>query len=557
MLLDISRTATGPTSTPLFDGGTVTAVPALPVTVAPLDGEALDYYLTRVAFHNELTHRELVRYIADRAGQRLINARKTPTGVAPDGGTIAAMATLTGLTANQLQRMTLASYAPDARAGPGTLLPWKPTIGTHICAECVIEGPNRLLYWRLPHATVCPRHEIILSRICPACGKPFRSNTTPAIPPTVDHCDNFLSGSGPTAIVCRHRLADLPAVTATPTEIRSAATVMAATRDSGPVSVCGHRTRAQEFLADLYAISLLLTHLAAAGVGDEPRWVQTVGAEQRHRTGTKIRLSASPPTDMATKTQILTVAAEILSHRDVEAAADALGRHLHTIPDCPAGPLSWIAGHTRLTPTVSRLTIKAIAPRRRVSFQIAHLMPQASFPVAAIPQCIPDHFYKRHFANSFDVLDTTARIYLSLCCARRLPGIDSWAQAGTALGMNPAMARQVALDVSPRTRLDSADLLAKLKRLGNALDRTIDYRQRERDVLAQSVTDDWYPMWQKRHYPLTQGRSGYLNACEWQWQHHACATPFTEHWTHGWNRDRRGRYRRWEKKVAGSIADSV
>ncbi|MGW0454540.1 hypothetical protein [Gordonia sputi] len=253
---------------------------------------------------------------------------------------------------------------------------------------------------------------------------------------------------------------------------------------------------------------------------------------------------------MATKTQILTAAAEILSQPDVEAAADALGRHLHTIPDCPAGPLSWIAGHTRLTPTVSRLTIKAIAPRRRVSFQITHLMPQATFPAAAIPQCIPAHLYKRHFANAFDVLDTTARTYLSLCCARRLPGIESWAQAGAALGINPTTARQIALDVSPRTRISSVELLTKLRRLGNVLNATIDYRQRENDVLAQSAIDDWYPAWQERHYPLTQGHSGYLNACEWQWQHHACAIPFTEHWARSWDKDRRGRYRRWEKKVS-------
>ena len=36
----------------------------LPVTVTPADQEVLDSYLTRVAHHNELTHRELATDIA-------------------------------------------------------------------------------------------------------------------------------------------------------------------------------------------------------------------------------------------------------------------------------------------------------------------------------------------------------------------------------------------------------------------------------------------------------------------------------------------------------------
>ena len=108
------------------------------------------------------------------------------------------------------------------------------------------------------------------------------------------------------------------------------------------------------------------------------------------------------------------------------------------------------------------------------------------------------------------------------------------------------------MNVSPHTRITNAELLRRLTTLDSDLDPHINYRQRERTVRRMATTRRWYHQWRRTQYRRTQGDSGYHNACEWHWQHHACGLPFTEEWSREWDVDRRHRYRKWALAVPAS-----
>jgi len=524
----------------------------LPIRIDPVDGQGLDTYLHAVGTANRLTVRELIHAITDLSGTPMYNGAASPFGYASHQEIMTAISTLTDQPPSVVASMTLQRYSPDSRTGPGTLLPWKPNKGINICPACVEENPFvRPVWWRLPHIATCPTHHIILNRICPRCHKAFRSNRSPALMPNLVQCDNQIEGFGTTVVTCGQSLTQLPAVPADAAECAVSADLLAIA-DGADQTACGTVLSGVDYLDSLSALTLLLTHLAATRADDRP-WTETVVADAHARRGTRSRLSASPPQDMLARAQLLTAQTAILAKPTPDDAAAALVEHLTHIPEFTAGPLAWIASHTRLTPLMSQLTTKAVAPRRGISYQIRHRLPALTLPAEAIPQCIPQDWYDDHFPGTIAVLDITGRLYIALCCARRLPGVRNWNDAGRAIGIASSTTARTPLDCSAKLTVGYDAFIEAVNNLCAALDPDINYRERERTVTAMAATPQtWYPQWRTTHHERTHYDTGLANALEWHWQNWACAEPYTQPWSNDWIRARRYRYRQWEAKLEKS-----
>ena len=521
----------------------------LPVTVLSAPGEALDSYLTRTAQHNELDTAELTREIGTRAGTPLHNGRSSPTGAAPTPAILTAISTLVDQPVTSLQQLTLMHYVPDTHTGPGTVLPWRPTTATHICPACLSEHAIHQLWWHLPHATVCLQHQLLLHRQCPQCGKPFRSNRTPPLPDDLTHCDNTVATIGNTAVRCGYPLTELAPIPAAPANVATARILDAAT-NGVPQQLCGHPVDAADFLENVYAMVLLLSHLAVAGADLDRPWTEPVRADRARSAATATKLSDAPPRDMNARAAVFTEAITILTAEQALTPAQQLSTHFHGIPDDGAGPLNWLTGHTRETPLITELITAAIAPTRSISYQIAHLLPTTTLPAQAIPQCIPQPTYQRLFGGAFNVLDTTGCSYVSLCCARRLPGITDWRSAGAAIGIDANNAKQIPMNVSPHTTITAAALLERLDSVEASLDPSTDYRTREHAIQhLHAHRSVWFPQWRAAYYPLCGRDNGFVFACEWMWQQHCHGLPFSQPWSCDWNYDRRLQFHRWTTKL--------
>ena len=526
----------------------------LPVALDPRPGQDIDSYLVTLAAVNGIASRDMTHLVSDAASVTLRNTRSSPTRHAPDPAIMSAINLLTGQPEPRLRAMSLLRYAPSSQVGPGTLLPWKPRVGCHICPRCIAEQPTvRPLWWHVPHATICPWYHCLLHQTCPHCHQRFRINTTPALPDDLQRCDNRYSGSGTTVVTCDQPLADLTVMSVSDDEIRAAATLFDATH-AEKIIMWGQPTRPHDYLLNVYSLTVLLTHLAAAGAAEDRPWTPAVHQQQNGRGTARQRLSQSPLHDVAARSRVLTESVGILDHAEPDSAADYLAAHLHRIPSDKAGPLAWIAGHTHLTKTTSRLTIKAIAPKRTVSFQLATLLPPISVPAHAVPQCIPQHLYEQYFADTLGVLDTTGRVFVALCCARRLPGVRSWEDAGLILGIDAASAVRIPMNVSPRMHISTTELVNRVAAVGNHLDATTNYRRREAHVTTLHETPElWYPRWQKRFARHGTPRTGIANACEWHWQYYACGKPYAQPWTHSWDSQRCYRFHLWCRTLGKQV----
>ena len=194
---------------------------------------------------------------------------------------------------------------------------------------------------------------------------------------------------------------------------------------AGAVATFAGQLAAPEFTTTLRSLTALLLHLAAASRTpvNLPSWARDVADAGTPRVR---RWSIRPPQDPALRSHALTAADHILVAEDIDAAATRLGPWLQHIPDVPEGRLGWLADHTRMTPTLTRLVMAAHAPRRRLS----HLLDQSP-PLTAstrqIPQVLPARLVDEYLAGLFDSRPATVGLFASLCLARTHPHIHSWA----------------------------------------------------------------------------------------------------------------------------------
>ena len=504
----------------------------LPTLVGLAPGEALDSYLERVADANYLSTARLIEMV--RAGRDTTTAYLM---LAPTPATLERIARLTGADAAALQKATLAAYDgtsldlhgldPTLQASFRTISArgWIPGHGTQICPQCLADDGIWSTTWRLHTTTVCRTHGTYLLATCPGCQRPFRDQRHSPLrvvgPQTV--CGNPL-GQGPRK-QCR---VDLTTLTAEPADddcLQRQA--RQDTADAGAIVVTfAGQLAAPEFTTTLRSLTALLLHLAAATrtPHELPSWARDVADADTDRVR---RWSIRPPQDPALRSRALTAADCILVAEDIDTAAIRFGQWLQHIPDVPEGRLGWLADHTQMTPTLTRLVMAAHAPRRRLS-HLLDQQPPLTASTRQIPQVLPAHLVRVHLAGLFDSRPATVGIFASLCLTRTHPHVRSWADAARELGLPPELGERTARACSASMTASPADVVAALGVASRELE--IDYRELEDRVRRLARTTRWFTRWARANRPGTRPIS-HVYAVQWLWlemaQGHVASSPRT------------------------------
>lgn len=490
----------------------------LPTLVDIAPGEALDSYLERVADANYVTTARLIEMV--RAGH---DATATYLMLAPTPATLERIARLTGADTAALQNATLAAYDgtsldlhgldPGHQSSFRTISArgWISGHGTQICPACLAEDGIWRTTWRLPTTTVCRTHRAYLLATCPGCRRPFRDqrHSPLRIVGLEAVCGNPL-GQGPRK-QCR---VDLTTLTAEPADddcLQRQARQDAADA-GGTVATFSGPLAAPEFTATLRSLTALLLHLAAATRTPDnlPSWARDVA--DAGTPGVR-RWSIRPPQDPVLRSRALTAADHIVAAEDIDTAAARFGQWLRHVPDVPEGRLGWLADHTRMTPTLTRLVMAAHASRRRLS-HLLDQQPPLTTSTRQIPQVLPAHLVRDYLAGLFDSRHATVGLFASLCLARTHPHVHSWADAACELGLPPEVGERTARACSATMTASPAAVVTALGAASREL--AVDYRELEHRVRRLAVTSRWFTKWAREYRPGTR-RGSRDAAVGWLW----------------------------------------
>ena len=316
---------------------------------------------------------------------------------------------------------------------------WAPAHATQACPACLGQTGTWLVAWRLLLVTACTRHRAVLAADCPSCRRPLRDQQHSPLRAVgaATTCGNPL-GAGPTR-QCRRDLTTISTPSVDPDVLRTQARIDIALTGA-PATAVGTSVTAREYLADLRHLTTLLLHLAAQpAAADLAHWTGGLTLEAAARTGTRgPRWGLRPPTDPARRGAALATADALLACDTVDEAATALSPWLEATPRTTDGTLDWLADHTVMTATLTRLVTAARAPHRRLSRHLdtrqenEGAMPA---PLHTIPQVMPSRMFRDHLADAFDSGEHTVRLFASLCLARTHTEVTTWADAAVALGL--------------------------------------------------------------------------------------------------------------------------
>lgn len=533
----------------------------LPVTLAPHPGQALDCYLEHLAAANGMTAAALTTALGGRAVTPVVGL------LAPSRLVTRRLTELTGLCPARLRATTILAYGGGRPLDLTGLDPdhpdtyrvlaargWMPGQGTQICPDCLATTGVWQLRWRLPTTTVCATHRRYLTATCPGCRRPFRAQRqSPLRPDGVGtSCDNP-TGCGP-ARRCDADLTAQPAAPATADCLdrqrrHDDAVVVHA------IAVLGEPAAGEDYLRDSRALAILLLHLASqAGADQLAPWAGDLREEARERCTISrgVRWGIRPPTSPAIRSHVLAVADGILTAPDVDAGALALVPWLELTPHTPDGVLGWLADHTVMTPTLTRVVFAARAPHRRLSHHLDTRPPMPDLRAEHIPQVIPADLYRRHLAGVIDRGEDTGRLFASLALARTLPRVDSWGCATTTLGLPADLGVAAARACSARLRIPQTVFTARLEDLAAEMG-GVDHRDLENTVRALTRRRRWFAEFAAVRPGTRSTSKGY--AITWLWVHRAHGHLLTSPaWLARPDRRARARYRAFERALTPEAA---
>lgn len=467
---------------------------ALPVTFTPRPGESLESWLEHLADANGLTTAEVITAIGVLVERRYLT-------VLPDRPTASRLAAMARVDQQDVYAATLSrfdgtaidltgldpadqhSYRKVAARG------WTPVHGTQVCPGCLAETGVWQSAWRLLVVTACTRHKNLLIAQCPACQRPFRDQRHSHLRRVgaALACGNPL-GAGP-AKHCQRDLTTIPAAAASPDVLALQARVETALTGVD-VEVLGRPASAATYLTDLRHLTTLLLHLAGLSDADWlAPWTRDLKTEAEARSLHRgPRWGLRPPASPALRAAAMATADGILACADPDEAAAALTRWTELTPTTPDGPLSWLADHTVMTSTVTRLVLAARAPHRRLSTLLDHTEPLA--PLRFIPQMLPTELFERHLADAFDSGAETVRLFTTMCLARTDPRARTWSATGHLLGLPDDLAVRTARACSASLLLPIPVLEARLRSVAADLPH-VDRRSVERDIRTH-CDDTWF-----------------------------------------------------------------
>ena len=191
---------------------------------------------------------------------------------------------------------------------------------------------------------------------------------------------------------------------------------------------------------------------------------------------------------------------------------------LQHVPDVPGGRLGWLADHTRMTATLTRLVMAAHAPRRR----LAHVLDDATAltdSLRQIPQVLPADLAAAHLAPLFTSRPAGVGLFASLCLARTHRGVSSWARAAQVLDLEASLGERTARACSAFQTGSPQDVLRALT--SAAAELHTDHREMEDHVRRMSGGTRWFTRWARTH------RSGTRRTSQawWLWANVAGGHP--------------------------------
>ncbi|MFE4463756.1 TniQ family protein [Oerskovia sp. NPDC056781] len=496
---------------------------ALPVRVAPMQGQSLPDWLEHLAAINGMTAAQMETALREDGGSTRFLA------VRPDPRTTRTITHLTGQPARTVLALTLARYDGTALDLTGldtdrwsswrsvAARGWFRPRGTAACPTCLATDGYWRLRWRLSTVTVCTTHNCYLREWCPGCGRRFDDH-----PHTLfrHHASTrCLNPTGP-GTWCECDLASLPAASAGRDNIERQIRHDEAL-ESGTLSVLGRLVSAATYLADERHLAVLLLHLATRAGGDVlPGWVESVRREAESTP--RRRWHLAPPEEPQVRSAVLTTANEMLTAPDLTTGAALLAPWVKTAPTGRESRLGWLADRTTMTPDLTRLVTTALAPHQRNSFHLSRTTTRLT--PERVPQAVPEPLYRAHAATLFSTTrGETNRLFLSLCLARQV-GAVSWADAAQLLGISASRGSRTARAVSTRSRIDPQGLAAALQAISSDL--MANYRAHERTVQGLAARRAWFEDWADEHRPGTRPTS-HAYAVTWLWCHFASALPST------------------------------
>ena len=526
----------------------------LPVRLVPRPGQALDSYLEHLADANQLSTAQLMNHL--RASS---SAPTRYLALAPDPAVLATIAGLAGLRREDLSGTVLtmlpgvAALDPGSRYGHRDLAAkgWVQLHGTQACPACLADHGAWATTWRLPVVTTCTPHARHLAITCPGCRRPFRDSRHNHLRPVGSDtlCGNPL-GAGPRQH-CTRDLTTIPTPVAAPEHLERQARTDTALAGQ-PVPVLGALSDSADYLADLRHLTVLLLHLACQPNTDNlADWAPAVRREAADRTLQRgPRWGIRPPPEPSLRARALTAADQVLTLADRDSAADALTPWLAAVPTGTDSRLGWIADRTVMTPALTSLVTAALAPYRRISHQLAAHTGGSMTHARPIPQVLPPDIFAKHLAADLTVTALVGRTYASICLARTLPGIHTWAEAAQALNLPWWLGIRTAKTCSARLRVANPTFVEHLLQVQEDLDVDVDYRKLEHHIATRVVELGWATE-QADHATGAAATIARRHACTWVWTHHGHAHPET---APGWgNQPRAGKawaaYTRYEKSL--------
>jgi hypothetical protein len=537
------------------------ATDALPITLTPAPGEAIDGYLERLAAHNGYSNPAFINALVDRSEPAILT-------IAPGPRLLDRLGQLSDQSPSCLHAATLGALpgiatVGDEDAAQGAVRVWRrtaaqgwpPEHGTAICPRCLAADGIWRIAWRHPWVTTCLTHGSWLVATCPTCKERFRSGRTTlrSVDADIETCGNPGGARGRS---CPQRLHDVP-VERAPDHVLNAARRIDAALNARAIDVLGESLPPSIYLADLRALTVLLLHLAAQMGGEQHTpWADRARTDRARSSGDRgARWGLAPPANLQLRGEALAAADEILRAASLDDAADRLHPWTELTPHTPDGQLGWLADHTTMTALLSSLILAATASRRRLA-TLLDASPVA-LPMTAIPQVIPADLYTRHFGGMLDVADRTGRLFVALCMARQQLGRTSWAEAAAALRLPVELGTKTARACSADLLAPAREFIAALARTADDLDPTVDYRAREDAVRRLARHRGWYRPWAREHLPGSHATSQQY-AVTWLWTEYARGHIDTSPgWQHPMDRQDRAHFRAYAGRLDPAATEAL
>lgn len=418
----------------------------LPIRLELVDGQGLDCYLEHVSTANHIpagtfmrhldASTDTTRYLLLSPTARTADVLTRLTGATPQALRAATVAAYDGLAVNLvgLDPTRQSSYRTVAARG------WVPGRGTQACPRCLTETGRWDIGWRLPATTVCLRHQAYLVAECPGCRRPFRDRTRPLRPVgPVTRCGNALGARGR---YCQVDVAALEPTLADP-DCLDRQDLQQQAIDQDQASIMGRSASSLTWHEDVRSLTALLLHIATAAPDrtDLPQWAKQASAREGSE-GRAPRWALAPPPDVATRSRAMTQAHNVLGAPNLETAVSRFVAWADLVPETPDGFLGWVGDHTRATPNVTRLVMATHAPRRRIS-RLLDASPDLTRGLDGVPPTVPGSLYLRYLADLFTSRPAEVRTFAALCLTRTHPDIQTWAEAISALDLEPSAGARV------------------------------------------------------------------------------------------------------------------